>query len=88
MELVGCSVEFLIKYLESKFTDGMSWENRGKERGKWHIDHIRPCNTFDLTDENEQKRCFHYTNLRPLWAEDNLCRPKDGKDMFGHGLDI
>jgi hypothetical protein len=88
MELVGCSIEFLIKYLEDQFVDGMSWENRGKGIDKWHIDHIRPCNTFDLTREDDQKRCFHYTNLRPLWEKDNLERPKDGRDVFGYGIDI
>lgn len=88
VKLLGCSIEYFIKHLENQFRDGMTWENRGKERGKWHIDHIRPCNTFDLTKESEQKLCFHYTNLRPLWSEDNVSRPRNGCDMFGHGLDI
>jgi hypothetical protein len=68
MELVGCSIEELMKHIESQFTDGMSWENQGE----WHIDHVRPCASFDLTDEQQQRECFHYTNLQPLWAEDNL----------------
>ncbi len=68
IELVGCSIEELMEHIESKFTDGMSWENQGD----WHIDHIRPCASFDLTDEQQQRECFHYTNLQPLWAEDNL----------------
>lgn len=88
LELTGCSIERLIEHLESQFTSGMTWDNRGKERGKWHIDHIKPCNLFDLAEESEQKLCFHYTNLRPLWSEDNMARPKDGCDMFGYGLDI
>lgn len=88
VKLIGCSIENLIKHLENQFHDGMTWDNRGKEKGKWHIDHIRPCNTFDLTKINEQKLCFHYTNLRPLWSEDNMARPKSGCDMFGYGLDI
>jgi hypothetical protein len=70
--LLGCSVEFLKLYLASKFTTGMSWKNYGK----WHIDHIKPCASFDLRKPNEQKKCFHYTNLQPLWAKDNL-RKKD-----------
>jgi hypothetical protein len=72
MNLVGCSLEFLIVYLASKFTSGMSWDNYGK----WHIDHIKPCINFDMSKESEQHKCFHYTNLQPLWAEDNLKKNK------------
>ena len=68
MELTGCSKEDLYTHLESKFTEGMNWENYGK----WHIDHIKPCASFDLTKEEEQKKCFHWTNLQPLWAIDNM----------------
>ena len=68
MDLTGCSIDELKYYLESKFLPGMTWENYGK----WHIDHIIPCAFFILTDYQEQKFCFHYTNLQPLWAEDNL----------------
>lgn len=67
-KLIGCSREDLKIYLESKFKDGMSWENYNK----WHIDHIIPCSSFDLTKEEEQRKCFHYTNLQPLWASDNI----------------
>ena len=66
--LLGCSVYEFIKHLESKFTEGMNWDNYGK----WHIDHIVPCASFDLSDIEQQKLCFHYSNLQPLWAEDNL----------------
>jgi hypothetical protein len=68
MELVGCSKDDLLVHLESKFTEGMTWENYGK----WHIDHIRPCASFNLEDREEQKRCFHWTNLQPLWAQYNI----------------
>jgi len=68
MELLGCSIEECRKHLESQFAIGMSWDNHGD----WHIDHIKPCASFDLTDPEQQKQCFHYTNLQPLWAEDNL----------------
>ena len=68
MELLGCSVQHVKDHLESPCTEGMTWENQGE----WHIDHIRPCASFDLTDPEEQKKCFHWTNLQPLWAQDNL----------------
>jgi len=70
LELTGCSWSELKSHLESQFTEGMSWDNYGYYG--WHIDHIRPCSSFDFTLDGEQKKCFHYTNLQPLWAEDNL----------------
>lgn len=70
IDFIGCSVHELKIYLENKFQDGMSWENYGKYG--WHIDHITPCASFDLTNNEEQLKCFHYTNLQPLWAIDNL----------------
>lgn len=70
LELIGCSAEFLRNYLENRFQEDMSWENYGKYG--WHVDHIIPCSSFDLTDVEQQHRCFHYTNLQPMWAEDNL----------------
>jgi hypothetical protein len=69
-DFLGCTDEFLQKYLISKFSDGMTVENYGE----WHIDHIKPCSSFDLTDPEQQKLCFHYTNLQPLWAEENLIK--------------
>ena len=68
MELIGCSISDLVKHLENQFIEGMSWKNYGK----WHIDHIRPCASFNLLNEDEQRACFHYSNLQPLWAIDNL----------------
>jgi hypothetical protein len=70
MEYVGCSAVFLREHIENQFTEGMTWENQGK----WHIDHIRPCASFDLSKEEERHKCFHYTNLQPLWAHDNLVK--------------
>jgi hypothetical protein len=69
-DLVGCTKAELVAHIEKQFQPGMSWENRGL-RG-WHIDHILPCSRFDLTDPEQQKKCFHYTNLQPLWATENL----------------
>ena len=69
-ELMGCNTEFFKNYIESKFKDKMSWDNYGLYG--WHIDHIKPCASFDLSKEEEQKRCFHYSNLQPLWAKQNI----------------
>ena len=70
LSLIGCTPLALRQHLERQFKPGMSWDNRRE----WHIDHIRPCYTFDLHDLAEQRACFHYTNLRPLWASENLGR--------------
>ena len=72
--LLGCSKPDLIAHLAAQFQPGMSWSNYG--RGGWEVDHIRPCASFDLTDPEQQRACFHFTNLRPLWRADNLTRPK------------
>jgi len=66
----GCSMDFLIKYLEQRFELGMTWDNYGLYG--WHIDHIQPCASFDLTKKSEQKKCCHYTNLQPMWAKKNI----------------
>lgn len=70
LNLLGASIQEVRQHLESKFLPGMSWKNHGFEG--WHIDHIKPCASFDLTDPEQQKLCFHYSNLQPLWAKDNL----------------
>jgi len=75
-DLLGCSLEEFIIHLESQFTEGMSWNNYGNPNGDhsncWHIDHIKPCSSFDLTEEEEQKLCFHYSNMQPLWGIENI----------------
>ena len=68
MTLVGCSISHLKNHLEKQFLPGMTWENQGK----WHIDHMMPCVSFDLSDPEQQRRCFHYTNLQPLWGTENI----------------
>jgi len=65
-EIVGCTPQFLKEHLEKQFTDGMNWDNKGE----WHIDHIIPLSS--ATNEEELYKLCHYTNLQPLWAEDNL----------------
>lgn len=72
IKLLGCSIEQLKKYLEKQFKPGMTWKNYGK----WHIDHIRPCSSFNLSKASEQYKCFNYKNLQPLWAKDNLSKKK------------
>ena len=66
--LIGCSWQFLKEHIESQFLYGMSWDNRSK----WHIDHKTPCAAFDLSQIDQQLACFHWSNLQPLWATDNL----------------
>ncbi len=78
--LLGCTYEQARQHLENQFTDGMSWDNYGLNG--WHIDHIIPCASFDMTDPKQQRQCFHYTNLQPLWAEDNLRK----SDKLPHDL--
>lgn len=68
LKLIGCSIEELISHIESKFIAGMSWTNYGE----WHIDHIKPLNSFDLTDPVQLSAACNYRNLQPLWAEDNI----------------
>jgi hypothetical protein len=65
---IGCSVDELRAHIQQQFQPGMNWENT-KE---WHIDHIRPCASFDLTREEDVYECFNYKNLQPLWAEENI----------------
>ena len=67
-KLLGCTIEEFMQYLEKQFSPGMTWDNYGK----WHVDHIRPCASFDLVVPAQQEICFHYTNMQPLWAIDNL----------------
>lgn len=64
--IVGCTPQELKEYLEKKFTDEMSWDNYGQ----WHIDHKIPLSS-SISDDNVYKLC-HYTNLQPLWSEDNI----------------
>jgi hypothetical protein len=68
IELVGCTAAELRHHFERQFLPGMSWENHGE----WHIDHIIPCAKFDLSDPEALAQCFHFSNLQPLWAAENV----------------
>lgn len=79
MTLAGCSSIELIQYLESKFYGGMTWESFGQGHGTFQIDHIIPVGLFNLNDPEQQRKCFHYTNLQPLWYDDH--RKKTTEDL-------
>lgn len=70
IELLGANIDVVRQHIENQFRQGMSWKNHGVTG--WHIDHIIPCNSFDLTKVEEQKRCFNYINLQPLWYIENI----------------
>ncbi len=71
LELLGVkNFQEVIDHLVFQFREGMTLDNYGQ----WHVDHIRPCSSFNLLDIEEQKKCFHYTNLQPLWARENLSK--------------
>lgn len=72
IDFLGCSINEFKEYISKQFKDGMSWDNHNIKI--WHIDHIKPCSSFDLTKEIEQRKCFHYTNMQPLWAFDNYSK--------------
>jgi len=70
MELIGCKIDFLRNHLEKKFSATMNWKNYGK----WHVDHIIPISKFNLNDPVEQKICFNYKNLQPMWGLENIIK--------------
>jgi hypothetical protein len=88
LELVGCTVQNLKSHLEGQFQEGMNWGNYGVQRAggqpMWHIDHIVEVYRFDLKKDEDIKRCFHYSNLRPMWAIENIRRSrKSVRDKLG-----
>jgi hypothetical protein len=70
MKYLGCSFEEFLNHIEKQFKPGMTWDNYG--RGGWHVDHIIPCNSFDLTQLQHRLACFHFSNLQPLWESENI----------------
>lgn len=94
-EVMLYSAEELRQHLERLFLPKMSWSNYGRKG--WHVDHIIPCDNFNLSVLAEARECFALHNLRPLWAADNLSRfhterrkhpqksaPSAHSDEFGH----
>lgn len=69
MQMLGCSINDFRIYIESRFEPGMTWDNYGKV---WHVDHIMPCAIFDLTKPEHQRRCFHFSNMQPLFVSENM----------------
>jgi len=80
IELLGESIDFIRGYLQSSFKPEMNWDNYGTI---WEIDHIRPCSSFDLTDIEQQKQCFHYSNLQPLFKTTDIAK-SFGYDEVGN----
>ena len=72
LQFLGCTIDQFKLYIESQFKEGMSWSNYGFYG--WHIDHKLPISSFDLTKDEDIIKCFHYTNLQPLWAAENLLK--------------
>ena len=70
LEYIGCSLEECREHIEDKFDEKMTWDNW--DRKGWHLDHIRPCNSFNLAEENQRYVCFNWRNLRPLWWDKNI----------------
>lgn len=68
LTLLNCTLEEFKIHLEKQFKPEMSWENHGKI---WEIDHIVPCSKFDLSKEEEQRKCFNFKNLQPLYKKEN-----------------
>ena len=69
-DLLGCSIDDFKKYIATWFSKGMTWENHGE----WHLDHITPVASFDLSRQSQQHECFNFSNYQPLWAKDNLSK--------------
>jgi len=87
LNILGCTVEQFRKHLESQFKDGMSWENYGRGWGnkgmkEWHIDHKIPIDIFNLSKDSEKRICFHWSNLQPLWAKENLIKSNKHKEIL------
>lgn len=88
LEMLDCEVKFVRKWIESQFDDNMNWENWGSF---WHLDHFIPVASFDLTNIENQMKCFHWSNLQPLEFKENLsknCKQPTKKQIIEHNNKI
>jgi len=81
-EVVGCSIDVFCQWLEAHFEPWMTWSNYGQGDGKWSIDHTRPCASFDLTNYDQVKECFHYSNMLPMCWRKNLEKRDNPAESF------
>ena len=71
---LGCTLTFFLSHIETQFEEGMTWSNWGRGVGKWSLDHIVPLAAFDLTSREDVLRACHYTNIQPMWWEENIVK--------------
>lgn len=71
LEMLGCSYEFLKAWFKFQFKPDMTFENHGI---LWHIDHIIPCKHYELSNDEEKRKCFNWTNLQPLYGSENMSK--------------
>ena len=81
VKYIGVSVEQFKKHIEGLFVEGMNWENYGST---WHLDHIKPCSTFDFSDEKQIYKCFNYMNVQPLFATSDIAESYGHVGMIGN----
>lgn len=81
LELLGCNTKFYKQYLEDQFKPEMSWDNYGIV---WEIDHIIGCCNFNLTILEEQQKCFHYSNTRPIFRTTQIAESFGYTDEIGN----
>lgn len=74
LQLLGCSMSFFRNWIEKNFEQGMNWENYGYGKNKWNLDHNIPCSSFDLNSTEQQKICFHWSNIFPMWQRFNFSK--------------
>ena len=79
LEFLDSSIEEFCEFIEKQFSEGMTWNNNCQDG--WHLDHVRPCQSFDFDSQEQAMTCFNFRNFQPLWADENL-RKKDTYDSY------